>query len=530
MFPARHRSALALIGILCVATAAGSTTRSGLSAESREQNSPLPQTAATPSAAVPTPGPVERIVAHITLDELPRIREQITLGNWKTLHRTDSLELYSPKLVSYPNENWCARTVSEAPLDSDRKVKRTAYFYLPAEPDPPVLPSNVRQEELVSECRLGFVWSEVEDADSTRAEAFADALRESIKTEVGSGEMDLKLNWIGSANWRKTALWKNGTIEIASADTFGVGSRSPISAAIVGAASDISGIRFRSLDVRIVAGARGKYVAQHRPIWSRIEEALSIAGLGGQVEASFRAALKLVTASDGWWSRSPTDSEQSAIFDAVDQWLITSGPLPPARRSAALFAADQLFKESRGPRWRESENPPIRQRLEAQGARFEWAELGDSYFYTHTWLREALRLDPDGRGGELAFLTLMEMGFETSAKCADQHGEGFRAVIAQGREYVRRRPDSAIAPDLHFLMAQAYGDIVALAAGSAYTEPDRNEYQPEAASARMRAIEEFRIAFASSNNTPRAREAWPEAWRLIAGLPPGKIHFYCIYE
>ena len=36
-------------------------------------------------------------------------------------------------------------------------------FYLPAEPDPPVLPSNVRQEELVSECRLGFVWSEVEE-------------------------------------------------------------------------------------------------------------------------------------------------------------------------------------------------------------------------------------------------------------------------------------------------------------------------------------------------------------------------------
>src|SRR2546430_13744163 len=148
-----------------------------------------------------------------------------------------------------------------------------------------------------------------------------------------------------------------------------------------------------------VAGARGKYVAQHRPIWSRIEEALSIAGLGGQVEASFRAALKLVTASDGWWSRSPTDSEQSAIFDAVDQWLITSGSLPPVRRSAALFAADQLFQESRGPRWRESENPPIRQRLEAQGARFEWAELCHSYFYTHTWLREVLLLDRRGCGG-----------------------------------------------------------------------------------------------------------------------------------
>jgi len=109
-------------------------------------------------------------VAHLTLDELPHLREAITLGNWKTFHGTDTLELYSPKLASYPNENWCARMVSEAPLDSDRKVKRSAYFYLPAEPDPPALPFNLQQEELVSECRLGFVWSEVEDADSARAE------------------------------------------------------------------------------------------------------------------------------------------------------------------------------------------------------------------------------------------------------------------------------------------------------------------------------------------------------------------------
>ena len=520
-----------LIGVAGIVPAcSGSASSPGLSPELPQQTTSAPPAPGAPSAAAATSASLEGIAAHLTLDELQHLREKITLGTWKTLHSTDTLELYSSKLASYPNETWCARMVSELLQYSDRKVKRTAYFYLPAEPDAPALPSNVRQEELVSECRLGFVWTEVEDADSTRAEAFAEALRESIKADLGSGEMDVKLNWIGSANWRRTALWENGTIEIASAATFGLGSRSPIPAAIVGAASDISGIGFRSVDARTLAAVREKYVARHRPIWSRIEEALSIAELGGQAEASFRAALKLVTASDGWWSRSPTDSEQSAIFDAVDQWLITSGPLPPARRSAALFAADQLFQESRGPRWREGEDPPIRQRLEAQGARFEWAHLGDSYFYTHTWLREALLLDPDGRAGELAFLTLMEMGFETSAKCEDQHGEGFRAVVAQGQEYIRRRPASAIAPDLRFLIAQAYGDIVALAAGSAYTDPDRNEYRLEAASARMRAIEEFRIAFASSNSTPRARESWPEAWRLIAGLPPGKIHFYCIYE
>src|SRR5437016_10037285 len=101
-------------------------------------------------------------------------------------------------------------------------MKRTAYFCLPAEPNPPALPLNLQQEELVSQCRLGFVWSEVEDADSARVEAFAEALRESIKTDLGPGEVDLKLNWAGSSNWRKTALWENGRVEVASAVAFGL--------------------------------------------------------------------------------------------------------------------------------------------------------------------------------------------------------------------------------------------------------------------------------------------------------------------
>ncbi len=194
--------------------------------------------------------------------------------------------------------------------------------------------------------------------------------------------MELKLSWTGSANWRKTALWENGRVEVASAVTFGLGQASTSPATIVGAAAEISGFRFRSVNIGTVAGAREAYVALHQSIWSRIEEALSIAGLGGQAESSFRAALKLVTAADGWWSRLPTASEQSAIFDAVDRWLIASGSLPPARRSAARFAADQLFQESRGPLW--SQDPAIRQRLEAQGANFAWLEVGGSYFYTHT--------------------------------------------------------------------------------------------------------------------------------------------------
>jgi hypothetical protein len=31
------------------------------------------------------------------------------------------------------------------------------------------------------------------------------------------------------------------------------------------------------------------------------------------------------------------------------------------------------------------ESPPIRKQLEAEGAVFEWRELGGIYVYVHTW-------------------------------------------------------------------------------------------------------------------------------------------------
>jgi hypothetical protein len=221
-------------------------------------------------------------------------------------------------------------------------------------------------------------------------------------------------------------------------------------------------------------------------------------------------------------------AEVTTILEAVDRWVRVAATLPPGRRSAALFAADQLLANSGGPHWRKDQHPPIRQRLESDGATFEWLDLGGTYHYTYTWLKEALFLDPDGRAGELAFATLMEKGFETSGGCSNQHGEGFRAVIREGEAYLRRKPETALRADIHFLMAEAHADIVTLASGdSPSIQSDSARYGPEAAVAREKAIEHFRVAFEVAGNTSRAREAWPTAWRLVAGFAPTRTYFYC---
>jgi hypothetical protein len=200
------------------------------------------------------------------------------------------------------------------------------------------------------------------------------------------------------------------------------------------------------------------------------------------------------------------------------------------RRAAALFAADQLLGES-GAGWSKDENPTIRQQLEAHGAQFNWASLGDTWVYAHSWLSESLEIDPDGRIGDLAFITLMERGFETSGTCSDQRGNGFRAVIQEGSDFLGRKPDSPFSSYIHLLMAAAWGDIVTLANGGGYDESVSAEYKSEAASARTRAIEEYRLAFASPiQGRVKRREAWRNAWRLMAGLSPSRTYFYCVYD
>src|SRR5260370_29992368 len=112
--------------------------------------------------------------------------------------------------------------------------------------------------------------------------------------------MDPKLQWLGSGAWRQTGYWENGRLDVASAVTFDPGPPSRPTT-IIGAAGEISGIRFRQVDSLTGVGEREAHVALHQVIWSRIEEALSIAGLGGLAEANFRPALTVVTSRGGWW-------------------------------------------------------------------------------------------------------------------------------------------------------------------------------------------------------------------------------------
>src|SRR5262249_47098095 len=129
-----------------------------------QKSSPSTTRPATTPATGQTDTNVGRNLADSILGELPNLREGVSLLAWKKLHSTDTIQKYAPLVAEV--ENWCVRARSEVSLGSGRNWVRTAYFYVP---DPPVsltLPLGTSKDELINECRLGLVWTEIEDTDA----------------------------------------------------------------------------------------------------------------------------------------------------------------------------------------------------------------------------------------------------------------------------------------------------------------------------------------------------------------------------
>jgi hypothetical protein len=105
-------------------------------------------------------------------------------------------------------------------------------------------------------------------------------------------------------------------------------------------------------------------------------------------------------------------------------------------------------------------------------------------------------------------------------------------VIQQGESLLagaRSLPTSTLS-SLHFMVGDAYATIVWLATTTDSEYHDPKKYQPEAESAREKALEHYRAALSLERGTPRAQRTWKQAWRLAAGLPPITERYYCVYD
>jgi len=485
--------------------------------------------------------------------EVSALRADVTPEAWLRGHPADSLEPFARGLVRENHDRWCARASAAATLPGRGRVLRFAYFYAPAPPPSLALPTLEGPRLVREQCQLGAIWLETTVADSPSGSALAartrdalirvygavrpspdawfgrtptDSQRRAMARLPGADALSLGLHFFGAAGWRVPGRWQVDSTVVVSAFDGGLGGNR-------GGRGGGRVLAFAFLPIAELGSF--SWVAQRAEAAERQSAALAAqaARLSGIDRSQVDRLLGMLAAAESAYSgraRTPPAALDSAAVAALRDWITSARALDAPHRAAALLAADQVLGSGALNYVRaQRDDSATRTTLQGLGARFLRDELGGGYNYAHTWLDEALRLDPRGRAATLATLVLLRSGFNETGMCGGG-AEAFRRVIETGERLLAGAVDSTTSGEVHRLVADAYADIVALAAGAGLEYADSATYAAEAPEARRRAITHYRAGLVLDHTSPEARAAWLEAWRLLAGLPPTTTHFFCVYD
>jgi hypothetical protein len=272
-----------------------------------------------------------------------------------------------------------------------------------------------------------------------------------------------------------------------------------------------------------------------------LDEALKIAQPGQGLAQRFDA-FQALAQSVGAGTPPSHEPPGEDVVRAAARLLRKSSRWPAPRRAAAMVACDRIIvigeqtgildeaATASSTRGIAAPGKPINvMRLERVGAKFDYSKRAGNWYYAMTFAQRARELDPDGRAGGLGYLAMAERGFDTSSTC-EQGPEQFRRVIDRAAPLLAGKPDPDIAVRVHLLVGDAYAAVVALAGAPHNDFFYPAKYAPEAASAREHAIAQYRAALAIDSRGVLGAAAWNKAWRLLSGLPPMSIRFYCVYQ
>ncbi|MFI5279414.1 MAG: hypothetical protein ACHQU1_02875 [Gemmatimonadales bacterium] len=448
--------------------------------------------------------------------ELWQLRAGTTLGDWKGLHPDETiLGSDSSPLARHFLGPWCAFSTHRAAAGS-LTIVRSAYFYAPP-PPPSLAVPDTGALDLARQCVIGLMWVDAEVGDSLAAASLADSVHRQLGTLYGT-EVPRPVQFFGSAYWSRTHWFSKDSLAAVMAlrapgTATGNGTRVVTAFAYL----PISGV------------SAGGDVEPHEA-WSPVDtfpldSALGLAQLDTALSSPLLAALK----DEGSTAPRSAAAGDSLVRPLV-RWLRAAAPLAPPRKAAALYVADQVLARAMcGHRLCEKEDDAALAPLKALGAQFSWGELGGTIIYHHTLLTQARALARDTPLGDRILIAQLLSGFDFSGACTGG-AEGFRRVIENGERYLTRLPESPIAPDVHYLVGDAWRDVVALAHGAAGEYGDSSRYKAEAPDAARKALAHYVAAMRAGAGHPAARAAWSRAWWLRAGLVPRDVRFYCVYD
>jgi len=484
--------------------------------------------------------------------ELGELHAETTPAAWMQAHPNDSLAIFERRLATESDERWCARAMQRSVVGGASAV-RYAYFYPPELPADLALPPAENARLVQEHCRLGAIWVETPATDSTSGRALAEQTRDALTRRygpvraapdpwvsqalsdparaaavsqlAGAESMRLGLDFFGAAYWRVAGRWTADSGVVVSA--FDRGLEAGRARVLAFATFPFTGLRAGRASIENEERAE-------RKMWSLVVQATRLSGIdtaiANRLLATFAAAEKAFLSSGPDAARPQARVVESRLVAAAKDWIAASRDLDPPHRAAALLAIDQVLgSAAMGYVLAQEGAGPTRQALTVLGARFVYNELGGGDGYVHSWLDEARGLDSSGPAGRLATIALLRLGFNESGMCGGAEHASQR-VSAAAEQLLQSSTDSVENAELHFLAADGYTDIVALAVGAAREYADSSEFVAAAPQARRRAIEHYRQGIARDPRSPDSRDAWLTAWRLLAGLPPTTTRFYCVYD
>lgn len=456
--------------------------------------------------------------------ELWQLRDSVSFTEWNAT-RPEPVQWYTAGSPFGDRGAWCALTERRIQL-AGHQIERDAFFYPPEPPPTLELPDESNPERLITRgCTLGLIWVRVPVSDSTAGAALADSVRAQLTRLYGRADTGA-VSYGGSAFWTHRGRWRRGEITIVSALAGGLLTSFPDSARSTRSVIALAHLPQSGM------GSGGDWYASLDIIADTLplDSAVALSAVDTTLWVPLERALADAAAADTVREPNYPALDRTRLVWPLGRWLAAANAQSAGRRAAGLFVADQVLGRSlcayglcEGPdsaRFR-----PLR----ALGAKFEYSPLGGGWVFAHNWLQDILTLGFDGPVSNAAFLLMLENGFDTSGTCR-AGGDNFRTVITKGEAWLARHPQHPYSRTVHFLVAEAYGDVVALAHGALAEYADSSQFREEAPAATAKALEHYRLAITPGDTTRVARGAWRQAWWLMAGLPPRTTRFVCIYD
>jgi hypothetical protein len=172
--------------------------------------------------------------------------------------------------------------------------------------------------------------------------------------------------------------------------------------------------------------------------------------------------------------------------------------------------------------------------LLTHGIGYTWSELGGSFIYNESVLKDLSIRYPDTYWGQFAFLNLLEMGFDTSGICRNGSDQ-WSTVLESGLDFLAKHPDSVIAPDIRFYLGKAAETLYNLGIMDDHPEREtsglnKGQFADRSEDARTQAIHYYEEVLQSPQKGKYEDHLKYILPRVRAGFATGCTYYFCFYD